>query len=163
MRIVIDNKEQQPYSFTGQRYAGTIIEPGTLPTGDYSLSGLADRVAVERKSLDDLVACLSRERERFVRELERAKALDFFAVVCECTWANITGGNYRSQLNSHAASQSLLSFMSKYGYPIIFAGNRDGAEYATHGLLRHYLQGVYKRLAAIQKAHGGADNSSGAT
>lgn len=71
MKIIIDTREQRPFAFLGQN--GDIeTERGTLSLGDYSLAGLTDRVAVERKSLADLVMCLGKERERFQRELMRA-------------------------------------------------------------------------------------------
>lgn len=54
MRIIQDSREQAPYAFAGPRYEGVEVEAGTLTVGDYSLAGLADRVAVERKELTDL-------------------------------------------------------------------------------------------------------------
>ena len=66
MKIIIDTREQAPFAFRHERMDAT-TEPGTLAVGDYSLAGLEDRVAVERKSLPDLVMCLGRERERFER------------------------------------------------------------------------------------------------
>ena len=71
MRVIVDSREQAPFPFRGPRYEGVTVEMGALSVGDYSLAGLADRVAVERKSLPDLVMCLGRERERFERELAR--------------------------------------------------------------------------------------------
>lgn len=68
-----------------ERYAGTITAAGTLDTGDNSLAGPEDKAAIERRSLSDFVACLGRERERFVRELPGAAALDVFVVVIEGT------------------------------------------------------------------------------
>lgn len=49
MKILIDRREQAPFGFKGERYRGTEIAFGTLDTGDYSLAGLTDKVAVERK------------------------------------------------------------------------------------------------------------------
>jgi hypothetical protein len=155
MTIIIDTREQAPFAFEHERYAGTIVEPGTLDTGDYSLAGLSDRVAVERKSLPDLVGCLGRERERFERELQRAAALDAFAVVVESSWADLAGGKYRSQMNPHSACQSVLAFTCRYRVPFLFAGSRAGAEYATWGFLRQYLESARKRWGSIVKAHGG--------
>ena len=103
MRVIVDSREQAPFSFRGPRYEGVTVEVGTLGVGDYSLAGLADKVAVERKELSDLVACLGRERERFERELARGAALDAFCVVVEASWADLAGGKYRSRLNPHAA------------------------------------------------------------
>ena len=54
MKIIIDSREQRPFDFLSQN--GDIeTERGTLDTGDYSVAGLESRVAVERKSLADLV------------------------------------------------------------------------------------------------------------
>ena len=75
MLIVVDSREQCPFPFAHERY-GAKTKQGALTVGDYSLAGLEDKVAVERKSLPDLVACLGRERERFERELMRGAALD---------------------------------------------------------------------------------------
>ena len=74
MLIVQDSREQAPYAFRAPRYEGVMVEVGPLQIGDYSLHGLQDKVAAERKELSDLVQCLGRERERFERELQRGAA-----------------------------------------------------------------------------------------
>ncbi len=153
MTILVDTREQRPFTF--ERY-DVQIQPGTLTVGDYSLAGLQDKVAVERKSLPDLVGCLGRERERFERELQRGAALDAFAVVVEGSWSDLANGNFRSQLNPHAACQSTLAFMARYRVPFLFAGSRPAAEYSVWGFLRQYLEGARKRWASIVKAHGEA-------
>ena len=157
MKVIIDSREQAPFAFEHEKYAGTVPEVGALDTGDYSLSGLTDRVAVERKSLPDLVTCLGRERDRFEREMQRAAALDAFAVVVEASWAELAGGQYRSQLNPHSACQSVLAFSCRYRIPFMFAGSRAGAEYVCWGFLRQYLESARKRWGAIVKAHGEID------
>ena len=153
MLIVVDSREQCPFSFTHERYE-VQVQPGTLSVGDYSLAGLEDKVAVERKSLSDLVACLGRERERFERELMRGAALDAFAVVCEGSWLELARSEYRSQLNPHAACQSVLAFTARYRVPFLFAGTRGAAEYMAWGFLRQYLESARKRWRAIAKAQG---------
>ncbi|MDR1684922.1 MAG: hypothetical protein LBR82_00510 [Desulfovibrio sp.] len=154
MRIIVDSREQAPYTFAHERYGGVIVEAGTLQTGDYSLSGLTDKISVERKSIDDLIGCLCSGRERFERELQRAVGLDAFCVVVEAAWSDLAGGRYRSKMNPHSASQSVLAFTCRYRVPFLFAGSRQGAEYACWGFLRQYLEGARKRLAAITAAHG---------
>ncbi len=153
MTIVADSREQRPYAFAHEKYAA-IVQPGTLTVGDYLLAGLIDKVAVERKELGDLVACLGRERERFVRELQRGVALDAFAVVVEASWADLAQGNYKSALKPHAACQSVLAFTARYRTPFIFAGSRTAGEYAAWGFLKQYLGEAKKRWASIVKAHG---------
>ena len=153
MLIVVDSREQCPFPLTHERYEAK-TKQGALTVGDYSLAGLEDKVAVERKSLPDLVACLGRERERFERELMRGAALDAFAVVVEADWLMLARGEYRSQLKPHAACQSVLAFTARYRVPFLFAGTRGAAEYMTWGFLRQYLESARKRWRAIAKAQG---------
>jgi DNA excision repair protein ERCC-4 len=81
--IVVDTREQTPYLFDK---ADIITHVDTLPIGDYSIQGFQDRVAVERKTLDDLVGCLvGKNRDRFERELQKGRYLDLFVVVVEDT------------------------------------------------------------------------------
>ena len=109
---------------------------------------------MERKSLPDLVCSLGRERERFERELQRAAALDAFAVVVEAGWVDLAGGNYRSKITPHAACQSVLAFACRYRIPFLFAGGRAHAEDITLGFLKQYLESARKRWGNIVKAHG---------
>lgn len=156
MRIVRDTREQRGYRFEGPAYADVTVEEGTLTVGDYTAAGLEDKIAVERKSLPDLVQCLGRERERFARELQRAAALDAFCVVVEASWQDLASGQYRSQLSPRAACQSVLASMAQLGVTFLFAGNRSAAEYVTAYFLRQYLEGARKRLKAVVDAHGAA-------
>ncbi len=153
MRIIQDIREQLPYHFCA--FDDSEVRPGTLPTGDYSIEGLTDRVAVERKSLDDLVGCLTGEgRKRFEQELARARGLDAFAVVVEASFQDMAEGRYRSRMKPHAALQSVLALQVRYGVPFIWAGTRAGAEYAAFHFLRHYLREASIRYESIIKAHG---------
>lgn len=157
MKIVIDTREQHPFQFQGSKHYQDIeIIRGTLQSGDYSLAGLTDKIAIERKELSDLIQCLGRERERFERELQRAAAYDCFAIVIEASWQDICQGNYRSRLNPHSACQSIAAFMTRYHVPFLFAGSRAAAEYCTWSLLRQYLETARKRWQAIIKAHDAA-------
>ena len=153
MKIIIDTREQRPFDFLS--HGGEVkAERGTLGLGDYSLAGLTDRVAVERKSLADLVTCLGVERERFQRELMRAAAMEAFAVVVEAPWQDLASGNYRSKLHPASGTASVLAFMARYRIPFLFAGNRTNAEAVTVGFLRQYLRGKEHELRAIREAVG---------
>ena len=152
--VVCDSREQDPFFFDGEAYAGTTVVQGSLVTGDYSVKGLEARVAIERKSLSDLVHCLGPDRERFVRELERARALDAFAVVVESAWQELAQGRYRSRMLPKAACASVAALMSR-GTQIFFAGSRPAAEWVTHSFLRFYAQDRLKELQILQKSMGG--------
>ena len=143
MRIVIDTREQLPYKFK------TPAISGTLPTGDYSLAGLEDLIAIERKTLPDLIFCLCTGRQRFERELHRGKSLDFFAIVVECSLSDLVNGNYRSRMTPRSAIQSILAFSVRYRLPVFFAENRKYGARITESLLLRYSKEMEKRAEAI--------------
>lgn len=152
MRIVIDTREQCPLDFTGY---DCLVERGGLPTGDYSLAGLTDRVAAERKSLDDLIACLMGDnRQRFERELARGRGYDLFAVVIEASWEQLAKGMYRSRMKPHSAAQSVLAFQVRYGVPFIFTGSRPASAYVIYSLFEKYVTEQRNRLKALADAVG---------
>jgi DNA excision repair protein ERCC-4 len=126
--------------------------------GDYSLPGFEDRVAVERKALEDLISCLmGSNRDRFERELYRGQHYDLFAVVVEATLSDVLRGHYRSGMKAHAALQSLIAFQVRYRVPFVWAGTRNGAEYITYSLLSKYLREIgerFKQATKVQEAVG---------
>jgi DNA excision repair protein ERCC-4 len=151
MRLIIDTREQMPYAFT--RYPDVEWTQGTLATGDVSILGWEDRVAIERKnSVDELVMCLSKDRERFEKELIRARSYDFFAVVIEDRWENLIAGRYRSQMLSKAAVASVSAFSVRYRIPFLWAGHREGGEFMTYSLLSKFCEEVEKRHRIQVKA-----------
>ena len=146
LRIVVDSREQAPFRLEG--YSCT-VEVGTLASGDYSLRGFTDRIGVERKSLPDLVACLSVERERFARELSRLRVFDAACVVVEAPAHELRAGHYRSQLNPEAGWQSVLAFSMRYRIPFIWCQDRADAEKVTFDFLRHYERDRRRELSAL--------------
>lgn len=147
--VVVDTREQYPYKF--DRYACNTVSSG-LPVGDYSIPGMEDQVALERKKLDDLIGCLLGGRERFERELQKGQRYDLFAVVVEASLDDVKQGRYRSEMKPHAALQSLLAWRVRYGIDFIFAGSREGGEYVTYSLLRRYLVDAESRFKAAMQA-----------
>ena len=153
LQIIQDTREQHPFSFEG--YPVEVL-PGTLGAGDYSIPGFLDRVAVERKSLADLIGCLSSGRERFSRELERLRGYESAAVVVEAGFYELAAGRYRSKLSPASAVQSVVSMMQQYRMPFFFAGTRPDAERFTFDFLRHYCRHAAARYRAIQNMTGSA-------
>lgn len=143
--ISIDTREQAPFAFDAWPTA-----PGTLATGDYSIAGLEELVALERKSLADLLACIGRERERFKRELHRLGAYRCRAVIVECDLASIVAGDYRGEVTPAAALGSIASWTTRYQVPFIFAGHH-GAAFAL-AMLRTYHAQLKELAAAVAPA-----------
>lgn len=123
---VIDSREQTPFDLSPLR-----AETFTLDTGDYSVFGLEHVVAIERKSLPDLVACVGVERERFDKEVMRLLAYSVRALVVEATWQDIEAGDWRSKVGASAALGSLLGWIAS-GLPVIMAGDHArGGKYTA--------------------------------
>ncbi|MDE2097140.1 MAG: ERCC4 domain-containing protein, partial [Patescibacteria group bacterium] len=116
--------------------------PGTLKSGDYSLLGFENRIAIERKSLSDLFSTLGQGRDRFHRELERLAATDyqFAAVVCEADWATVLASPpERSMLRPKTVFRSVIAWQIRY--PLVhwwFCPGRAFAEKVTFRLLERF-------------------------
>lgn len=148
MKIVIDSREQTPFDFSP--FADVETAVGTLPTGDYSVYGFTAEIAVERKSIGDLIGCLTHDRERFTRELERLRSYTSAMVVVEAPFNAIRCGMYRSQMNPDAAVQSIFSWMQRYRLPFFFADNRADGAFATASFLRHFCRHETERYKRLQ-------------
>jgi DNA excision repair protein ERCC-4 len=127
IRIIIDSREQLPY-----RFDGAITK--ALPTADYSVEGFSDRIAIERKSLSDLLGCIGGERRRFQAELGRLAQIRYRALVVEAGLSDLlTPG--RSEIHPSAVLGSLVAWSWRYSLPIWFADNRRLAQMVTERLL----------------------------
>lgn len=152
MQVIIDSREQKPYTFA--KYPEVKTTVAALPVGDYTIQGFEQYISIERKSLSDLVQSLGRERERFFRELQRARGLRF-CVVVEGTWASLAAGRYPSRLHPHAAVARVAAIMSRLGIPVLFCGSRAAGETATYQLLHQFLEEERRRYRAVAASSGG--------
>lgn len=130
--IVIDSREQEPYSFDPRL---TNAERRALQAGDYSVGGLEDQVAVERKTLDDFVSTLIHRRRRFRQELGKLSRYRAACVVVEAELLDVLGKRYRGEARPAAIVGSTLSILLDYRVPVVFCGNRQAACHFTRGFL----------------------------
>lgn len=155
--VVIDTREQLHFSF--QNIVAD-AKDGRLPVavetvrlglkaGDYSLAGCESRVAIERKSLEDLFNTLGQGRARFQRELDRlsAPSYEFSAVVCEADWSMILAyPPERSQLRPKTVFRSVIAWQMRY--PRLhwwMCPGRAFAEKVTFRLLERFWKERNKR------------------
>jgi ERCC4-type nuclease len=142
MKIIIDSREQLPYTFSRYLGADDTAETGALRTGDYSIAGYEERVAVERKTLDDFVGSVCQGRSRFENEMLRASEFEYFAIVIEGSVLDVRNGRYKSDMKPHSVLQTAFSWSIRHGVHVIWAGNRPGGEYSTYWILRKYLRAI---------------------
>jgi ERCC4-type nuclease len=119
-----------------------------LASGDYSIEGFEDQVAIERKSLDDLHGSVTWGRDRFERETARldGEITSFAAVVIEATWLEIVSpAEYRpgweNQTDPRSVEGTIVAWSLRYpGVHWWACGDRRGAECRTFSILRKFWQ-----------------------
>lgn len=127
--IVEDTREQTPLPFAAldERDRLPVIR-AALEVGDYTADGLEADLFIERKSIADLVASVTRERRRFEDELAFAAALPFrwrFWVIvgtnpaCSCA-RQLELGDWRSMATAASVRASVDAFAAKYGLQVRF-------------------------------------------
>jgi ERCC4-type nuclease len=151
--IVCDTREQLPFSFQNIRIdrkkAFVMTQRYALPTGDYSITGYEDKVCVERKSLQDLYQTLGRERERFMRELERMEEMTYAAVVIEATWQQIADPTndplWYSKMHPNSIIGTIVACAGEFPKTRWKAtGNRANAEKMTFDILLKFYRNYDK-------------------
>ena len=135
MKIVVDDREKQPYSEDFYNPLGLVCITKRLKTGDYTILGKEEEVSIERKSLNDFVNSITWERKRFEKELIRGSKLKFFAVIIEASYQDIINEDYYPECNPKSILSTVYKWTVKYKVPILFAGDREGGALATLKML----------------------------
>lgn len=133
--LLVDTREQRPLRFSDL----VQVERTTLPTGDYSAVGITHRVAIERKSLPDLVACCGPERERFLDCCRRLRDYQLGAIVVESSVSDVLAHAYRSRMNPQSIIGTTIAILADYGVPTIWAGDERAAASIVERLLVRML------------------------
>jgi len=139
---IVDTREQRPLDLAPLR-----VQRGTLDTGDYSLAG-CDQIRIERKSLEDLIGCVGRERERFDREVQRLLAYPVRVLLIEATWAQIELGQWRSKITVEQAMGALMGWQAS-GLSIHMVGDHERAGRHTARLLFTVARRRYRELRTL--------------
>lgn len=145
---VIDSREQKPLNLEIKPGEVLSSTKGTLYTGDYSIRGLEDHVAIERKSLDDLMGCIGKGRERFEKEIVRMRGYQVKGIVVESDWATIESGSYRSRVHPNAAIGTMMGWIAM-GIPITMAGDHRRAGIFVARMLWITARRRYQELRSL--------------
>ncbi len=120
--VKIDTREQRPWALNEELFA---TERATLTTGDYSIAGLEDRFAIERKSLGDAVGTFIHGWLRFRRELNRLSCFDLALIVIEADISDVLEHRYESDAEPMSVLGRINSITIDTGIPVCFWGKRD--------------------------------------
>lgn len=151
MKLLVDTREQPTGRYKKRiEQIGLPHERRKLNYGDYSCEctlpdgsvlDFSNRVVIERKmNLDEICLCYGKERKRFEKEFERAKAdgCKVYLLIEDGNWEKSYNGKYRSMLNPTALTASLNAFRARYGMQLDFCKEE------TTGRLIHDI--LYREL-----------------
>jgi DNA excision repair protein ERCC-4 len=144
VQVIVDTREQQPWTFEGQAIT---TRRAKLRAGDYSVVGLENRGSIERKSADDWVKTVLRDRTRFYKELELLRAYAFRCVIVEIGVREVMEGLYRSSVHPNAILGFVAEISVAQCVPVYLAGSRAEAQILAGAFLRQAAQKI-ETLAA---------------
>jgi ERCC4-type nuclease len=148
MVIIVDTREKNEYTF------GDIVTiRQKLDAGDYSVAGLEDRVAIERKNIDDFVNTVIYHKERFHNELCALARMDFAAIVVEASLSDILEHRYKSGVRPASVIEATISIMLAYRVPIIMASDRQIACHITRSILTKFEKRCWALKNDINHRH----------
>lgn len=149
-RIVVDSREKNPLWTNPNK----VIVKG-LSTGDYSIEGLEDEIAIERKDASDLFGTLTSGHKRFKKELERAEKLQYFGVVIEGNYTSILNkdfdGSWNIKVKGFVVTSILFTIHVKYKVPFFFCNDRHESKRVIRELFNAYFKIHNAKSKLLQK------------
>lgn len=101
-----------------------------------------NEIVVERKgSLTELSGNLTKDRERFEKELIRKKDTKFYLMIEDGSWEMIQAGKYRSEYNPASFLATLNAYIARYCINIDFV-TKDYAGTYIFALFNYHLREV---------------------
>lgn len=156
MVILVDTREQETPALQRRAMCFGKWERHKLEAGDYSaklpLPGGAwyqIPVAVERKmDFDELAVCYCKQRPRFTREFERARAagIKIYLLIEGGSWEDAYAGNYHSNMDAKAFVASLLAWLARYNSQIVFCKARTSGKLIRDILYRESKEALLRMM-----------------
>jgi ERCC4-type nuclease len=125
---IVDTREQNPLSF--RRFQGWFakIQHRALRLGDYSVAGMEDICAVERKDLADLIQSFSTNRPVFISRLRRMSELPHSLLVITASLSEIKSEYPYRAANPNRITQSLIAVLAGLRVPFICTDTHELGE-----------------------------------
>ncbi len=143
--IIVDTREQNPFSFARFRgwFAG--IEKKPLKVGDYSVAGMEEICTVERKDLDDLVHSFTTERSKFIARLRQMAEYPHRLLVITAALSQVKSPYPHSSVNPNRITQSLIAALAGLHVPFLCVethelGEEIVASFLYQVFLYHWLE-----------------------
>lgn len=134
--IIVDQQEKLPLTrfFDPTKVS---VEVAHLATGDYSLKTASHLVAIERKGVSDLLACVTSDRDRFFDQMRRLRDYPSRFLIVEATKASIEAGAYERDVKPSSVTGTLMSLAVRYNIvPVYCKDQKEAAERVQWILLK---------------------------
>lgn len=141
--VIFDTREKAPFDLCRfpNWIAGEIRQK--LDVGDYSIQGMESLLALERKSLSDLITTVIQQRPRFFRMCEQLAKYRWRALLIEASYEEIKtpyDEKYETVAHPNAVSGTLDALEARFGIPVIYTSTnrRLAEEKAASWLSKHF-------------------------
>lgn len=128
----------------------------TLNAGDYTAKTLLPDgtwfyvpSAVERKmSLTEIAGNLTRERDRFKAEFNRAseRGIRLYILIEQASWEAAYSGAYRSQMKPQSMIASLLTWSARYGCSVLMCERSETGGKLIRDILRYEMREALNKM-----------------
>jgi len=143
--VVIDTREQNPFSFDRFSRWFSGVERRALALGDYSIAGMEETCTVERKDLNDLIHSLSTQRQTFLNRLRRMSLYPQRLLIITAALSQVKSPYPYSRSDPNSILQSLVAGLAGLGIPFLCTethelGEEVVASYLYQVSLYHWLE-----------------------
>jgi ERCC4-type nuclease len=138
--VIVDTREQNPFSFSRFRgwFAG--VKHKALRVGDYSVVGLEDVVTVERKDLPDLIHSFTSGRAVFVKRLREMSRFPHRLLVVTAALSEVKSPYGGVSIDPNRITQSLVAALAGLRVPFLCVETHElGAEIVASYLYQVHL------------------------
>lgn len=143
--VLVDTREQDPFPLLANHpnWIGGEKRIG-LKTGDYGIEGMEGLLALERKSLADIVSCTVTCRQRFITVCSRLAQFRWKAILIEATLEDVKQGfepfDIPSEVHPNAVCGFLDAIEAKFSIPVIHTSRIKAlaTERAASWLSKHF-------------------------
>jgi len=126
--VLVDTREQNPFNFSRFRgwFAG--IEKRALALGDYSIAGLEEVCAVERKDLADLVHSCTVDRAAFVNRLRLMARYPHRLLVVTSPLSQVKSRYAHTNFDPNRVTQFLIATLAGLQVPFVCSETHELGE-----------------------------------
>jgi ERCC4-type nuclease len=147
INILISDAEQLPYTFDNLTTKRVHLE-----TGDYQIEGFSG-FCVERKSLEDYTRSVTKEGERFFKEIKRMEKFTAKYIIVEGNLTQLLEHRYSTEIEPNYILSLTYNIIVMHSIPVFFFETRQTALYFVENLILYYVEKHGKKEVKSKKQY----------